>query len=143
MIAGRRTASTLSPQHGLQSIETDGLGQMMIHTGLACALSVSLLAPSGQCDDTHVFATWQSADAPRRFQAIQAWHGQVHEDDLRPKSAGPLDCLLTVRGGAYFAIFHLEQQRERRGGVRVVVDDQDTLTAPLRGRRWSLDGCDG
>src|SRR5689334_3917920 len=93
-------------QNALQSIETDGLYQVLIHTRSARALSVCLLSPACQRDDTHMLAAWQSADAPCCLHSIQAWHGQVHEDDLGCKGAGLLDRFLAVGGRADVVILH-------------------------------------
>jgi len=51
-------------------------------------------------------------DAPGRLDAVDTWHAQVHQHDVRAVLLGAGDGLLPVRGGADVDVGHGLQQRD-------------------------------
>jgi hypothetical protein len=66
---------------------------VVIHAGATCALPVRFLSPACQRDDAHVSTLRQSPDVPRGCYAVEAWHSEIHEDDVAGELAGLLDRL--------------------------------------------------
>src|SRR6186713_109026 len=83
-------------EDSLQSFRTNGLDDVVVHAGAACALPIHFLPPARQRDDAYVSTLRQSPDALCRFYAVDARHSKIHEDDVWAELAGLLDRLRAV-----------------------------------------------
>src|SRR5207253_5453194 len=101
-----------------------GLQEIAGCTGANRLEEVLLRAGRGQDNDLAIRGSL--AQPRQRRQAVEAGHGEVEEDDIRPEPAR-LDDRLGAVGSAAHDVEPVgtEERRERLAGQRVVVDDQD------------------
>jgi hypothetical protein len=66
------------------------------------------------------------ADSARCFDSIEAWHADVHQNDIRVCACGSLDRFAAITGLAGDVQIGLgfEQLDEARAHQRLVVDDE-------------------
>jgi hypothetical protein len=66
----------------VQAIRIDRLGQVIVHAGRQAALAILGEGIGGHGDDRGRGVAGQLADAPGDFQAIDARHQQIHQDQV-------------------------------------------------------------
>src|SRR5882757_3710105 len=66
-----------------QRCGVDWLDEVQINTRLQCATSIHILTPAGHGSDQNCTPPRARANAAARFESINPWHFQIHEDDLR------------------------------------------------------------
>src|SRR5262249_2365006 len=107
---------------------------VVVEPGLARPAAVLLLAPSRDGDDQDRASARLRANAPRRLVAVDPGEPEVEQDDVGGERERLVHGAQTVVDGARLVSRELEQRRERRGGVDVVVDPEDPPQLAVAGR---------
>ena len=87
----------------MQRVETDRLGQVIVHAGAKAALAVAGHGIRGHCDDVHVthyavlgLRQLGIANATRGFEAVHSGHLAVHQDHVVRDVLQRVESLLAV-----------------------------------------------
>ena len=102
----------------------------MVEAGFPRSLPVFFLAPPSQGHEKHVFAPRLVSDAARGLVAVEPGHSEVHQHDPWPEFTRQVDRGKTIVRDSRLVSHGFEQNGQHRGGVFVVVDNQDAPQSP-------------
>ena len=98
---------------------------MCVEAGSAGARPVFLLPPAGDGHQNHAAPPRLLTYTPADLVAVHAWQADVEQRHLRAVRVGRGVGGRAVVNGRHRVPVQLEEQGQRRGGVAIVVDDQD------------------
>ena len=96
-----------------------------MESGLAGARLVGFLAPAGEGDQLHPFTPRLLPDPPAGFIAVEPGQPDVEQDDLGPKRFGCGDRRFAIEFAPHLVTLVREDGAQGRGGVAIVIDDQN------------------
>ena len=109
------------------------LDEMAVEAGFLRPAAVLRLAPSRQSDQHHLPSPRLLPESSAHFVTVQSRQADIEEHHIRPEPLRLFDRGFSIVSGMGFMPGHFQEQRQRLGGVLVVVDDQD---APRQCRRF-------
>ena len=135
-----------SPDPGQQLAWREGLDHVIIGARLEPGHLVVLGDLGGQHDDGDLLGVGVAAQAPRQFQAADAGHHPVHQDDVGPGLADPQQRFVRIAGGLYGEAILLQRVLDHLSDGVFVVYHQDIGLASAQftvRSEWKVPGLPG
>src|SRR5579862_4208617 len=112
-------------QQRRQRLRCDGLGKVVVETGIQRLTSIAVLAPARHRDKRDVLAPVSGADAPGQLVTIEVGKTDVEQQNIGVQLPTQLERLLRRVGGSCHMTAELQQHGAAVGGVAIVVHDED------------------
>src|SRR5438552_5880377 len=122
---GLRSQVTLGLQQLVERGGVDGLGDVLIESGLAGEAEVAIFPVTAEGDEQRVAKSKLVAHALRDFVPVHLGHGDVEKHDIRRAEPGTVQGLGPIVRCRDLVPAVAEQFPEGFGGIDIVVNDED------------------